>query len=71
MTDEHAQRIIELEIELALQADMLESLSETVARLQHSLDLQQSQLRLLYQRLQDSADVLESGRLSDEVPPHY
>ena len=44
-------RLAELEIQVALQNELLDSLNDTVARLQQSLDLQQAQLRLLYGRL--------------------
>ena len=46
-------RLAELEIQVALQNDLLDSLNDTIARLQQSLDLQQAQLRLLYGRLQE------------------
>ena len=66
------QRVTELEIQLALQQDLLESLNDTVAKLQQKLDLQQGQLRVLYQRLnQDKADADEGYSLADEIPPHY
>ena len=46
-------RLAELEIQVALQNDLLDSLNDTIARLQQVLDLQQAQLRLLYGRLQE------------------
>ena len=58
-------RITELEIQTALQEDLISSLNDTVAKMQQTLDLQQAQLRLLYQRMQDK------GANGDEVPPHY
>lgn len=65
-------RIEELEIESALQAETIQSLSDTIARIQQTLDLQQAQLRLLYQRLPDK---IENGNEpfnpADEIPPHY
>ena len=45
-------RIVELEIQAALQEDLIGSLNDTVAKMQQTLDLQQAQLRLLYQRVQ-------------------
>ena len=66
-------RITELEIQTALQEDLISSLNDTVAKMQHTLDLQQAQLRLLYQRMQDKGanGEREPYSLRDEVPPHY
>ena len=66
-------RITELEIQTALQEDLTSSLNDTVAKMQQTLDLQQAQLRLLYQRMQDKGanGEREPYSLRDEVPPHY
>ena len=66
-------RITELEIQTALQEDLISSLNDTVAKMQQTLDLQQAQLRLLYQRMQDKGanGEREPYSLRDEVPPHY
>ena len=66
-------RITELEIQTALQEDLISSLNDTVAKMQQTLDLQQAQLRLLYQRMQDKGANGERApySLRDEVPPHY
>lgn len=65
-------RIEELEIQSALQEETIQSLSDTIARLQQTLDLQQAQLRLLYQRLPDRADSGgEPFNPASEIPPHY
>ena len=45
--EELEARIIELEIRLALQDELLQSLNDTVAGLRQTTDLQQAQLRLL------------------------
>ena len=65
-------RITELEIQTALQEDLISSLNDTVAKMQQTLDLQQAQLRLLYQRMQDKGanGEREPYSLRDEVPPH-
>lgn len=65
------ERIVELEIRLALQDEMLLSLNDTVAKLRDSLDSQQAQLRLLYRQLQDKAADGRTPTVADEVPPHY
>ncbi|MDF7675314.1 SlyX family protein [Neisseriaceae bacterium ESL0693] len=70
--DDWQKRIEELEIQAVFQEELLQSLSDTVARLQQTLDLQQAQLRLLYQRLPDKNE--QQGELFDpanEIPPHY
>ncbi|UOO82066.1 SlyX family protein [Uruburuella testudinis] len=66
-------RIVELEIQTALQEDLIGSLNDTVAKMQQTLDLQQAQLRLLYQRIQDRSPGAEAGahQPADDVPPHY
>ncbi|EGV35616.1 SlyX family protein [Neisseria weaveri] len=71
--DELEARITELEIQTALQEDLIGSLNDTVAKMQQTLDLQQAQLRLLYQRMQDKAanGGREEYSLKDEIPPHY
>lgn len=71
--EELENRITELEIQTALQADLIDSLSDTVAKMQQALDLQQAQLRLLYQRTQDKTanGEREAYSLRDELPPHY
>ena len=61
--DELEHRITELEIQTALQEDLIGSLNDTVAKMQQTLDLQQAQLRLLYQKMQDKAQT-ESANLT-------
>ena len=71
--EELENRIIELEIRLALQGDLLDSLNATVAKMQDALDLQQAQLRLLYNKIQQQSEGTgdKPYSLADEVPPHY
>ena len=66
-------RITELEIQTALQEDLIGSLNDTIAKMQQALDLQQGQLQLLYQRMQDKGanGEREPYSLRDEIPPHY
>ena len=66
-------RIIELEIRLALQDELVGSLNDTVAKMQNTLDLQQAQLRLLYNKIQQQNKSAgdKPYSLADEVPPHY
>ena len=66
------QRIEELEIQNAFQEETIQSLSDTLARIQQTLDLQQAQLRLLYQRLPDKGgESNEPFNPANEIPPHY
>ncbi|WP_118793016.1 SlyX family protein [Neisseria bergeri] len=66
------RRIVELEIQTALQEDVISGLNAMVAELRQTLDLQQAQLRLLYGKLQDkNSDAQEPYSLRDEIPPHY
>ena len=71
--NEWENRITELEIQIALQDDLIASLSDTIAKMQQTLDLQQAQMRLLYQRMQDKGanGEREPYSLRDEIPPHY
>lgn len=65
-------RITELEIQSALQEDVISGLNAMVAELRQTLDLQQAQLRLLYQKMQDrNPGAQEPYSLRDEIPPHY
>ena len=71
--NELENRIIELEIRLALQDELVGSLNDTVAKMQDALDLQQAQLRLLYNKIQQQSDDERNQpySLADEVPTHY
>ncbi|WII94114.1 SlyX family protein [Kingella negevensis] len=71
--NELEDRIIELEIRVELQDELLQSLNDTVAKMQDALDLQQAQLRVLYDKMQQQSESANSKpySLADEVPPHY
>jgi SlyX protein len=66
-------RLNELEVKIAFQDDLLDSLNSTIARQQQQIDLLQQQLRLVYQQFKaaqpDSGN--DGGSLRDEIPPHY
>ena len=70
MTGEMEARLERLESRLAYQEDLLAELNAGVAALRETLDLQQGQLRLLWQQLQEHGDASPRS-LADEVPPHY
>ena len=69
--NEWEERLVELEIRLALQDELLHSVNDSVAKLNDTLALQQAQLRLLYQRSMDKGQDDKPYRLIDEIPPHY
>ena len=70
MNDTVEERLAQLEIRLAYQEDLLASLNATVVELRAALDLQQGQLRLLWQQLQERGDNAPRSLL-EEIPPHY
>lgn len=64
-------RLNNLEVKLAFQDDLLESLNRIVAEQQQQLDLLQEELCLLYQQLK----VLQPSQINtaaeEPPPPHY
>ncbi|UXY15897.1 SlyX family protein [Chitiniphilus purpureus] len=64
------QRLTDLEIRLAFQDDLLDTLNRTVAQQQQQLDLLQAQLRELYRQLQ-SFEPAAPRAPAEEIPPHY
>lgn len=64
------ERLAQLEIRLAYQEDLLTTLNAAVVELRAALDLQQGQLRLLWQQLQERGDASPRS-LAEEIPPHY
>lgn len=64
-------RINELEIKLAFQEDLLETLNATVARQQQQMDLLQEQFRALYQQVRSAATTAADADPQQEIPPHY
>ena len=71
--EEYEHRLTELEIQTALQEDLINQLNDIVANMQQTLDLQQAQLRLLYQKKNKKSNPTDEKpyNLLDEVPPHY
>lgn len=66
-------RLVELEIRVALQDDLLDELNHTIVKMRETLDLQQEQLRLLYNKMQQNQETHTEKpySLAEEVPPHY
>ncbi len=71
MNNELEDRVVELEIQVALQNDLLDSLNATVAQLSQKNDLLQDQLRLIYRKMTEDEGSSLSKNLADEIPPHY
>lgn len=74
MNKNNEERLVELEIQLAWQNDLLDSLNNTVTQMQRTLDIQQEQLRLLYRRLNEKGEEAKETAVFDpaaEIPPHY
>ncbi len=67
----NSDRLTDLEIKLAFQEDLLDSLNQVVTEQQKMLDLLQGQVRLLYQQL-NSLQPSDIAMASEEAPPpHY
>ncbi len=70
MTDIQEQ-VMSLEIKLAFQDDLVETLNQIVIEQQQQLNLLQKQVQLLYQQLK-SLQPSNLADLAEEVPPpHY
>jgi SlyX protein len=64
-------RLAELEVKLAFQDDLLDTLNLTVTRQQREIDLLQQQLRLLYQQWRSQDPGQDPSAPQHEIPPHY
>ena len=70
MNDIH-EKITNLEIKLAFQEDLVETLNLVIISQQQQLELLQQQFKLLYQQLK-SLQPSNIADVSEEVPPpHY
>jgi SlyX protein len=70
--DNLEERVTELEIRVAMQDELLDSLNQTIARMQNDSDLLQAQLRLMYRKMTEDQSGEDGPRnLADEIPPHY
>jgi len=64
-------RLTDLEIKVAFQEDLIETLNLAVARQQQQIDLLQAQFRALYQQVRASAPTAAESNPQHEIPPHY
>ena len=65
------ERIIELEIKLAYQEDLLESLNNIISEQQQQIHRLENAFTLLHQRQQTLAESIESTEDDNQLPPHY
>jgi SlyX protein len=66
-----ANRIDELESQLAFQDELIDSLNTTVARQGHDILELKHRLGLISERLKEIGDASAGVAAGDEVPPHY
>jgi len=64
-------RLTDLEIKVAFQEDLIETLNLAVARQQQQIDLLQAQFRALFQQVRASASTAAESDPQQEIPPHY
>lgn len=64
-------RLTDLEVKVAFQEDLIETLNLTVARQQQQIDLLQAQFRVLYQQVRAAAPAASESHPQHEIPPHY
>ncbi len=69
-TQQHDQRLTDLETRIAFQEDSIQALSDELYRQQKELDRLQQFCNLMLQRLQDASAAGPMGPV-DEKPPHY
>lgn len=70
MTDIQEQ-VTSLEIKLAFQDDLVETLNQIVIGQQQQLDLLQQQVQLLYQQLKSLQPSNIADLAEEAPPPHY
>ncbi len=70
MTDIQEQ-VMSLEIKLAFQDDLVETLNQIVIGQQQQLDLLQQQVQLLYQQLKSLQPSNIADLAEEAPPPHY
>lgn len=70
MTDIQDQ-VMSLEIKLAFQDDLVETLNQIVIGQQQQLDLLQQQVQLLYQQLKSLQPSNIADLAEEAPPPHY
>lgn len=71
MNHREEERLVNMEIKIAQQEDLLESLNQAVYRQQKKLDELEALCTALAGRIKDMAAASAGQRVLDERPPHY
>jgi SlyX protein len=64
-------RIVDIEIKLARQDDLVDTLNKTVYRQQQKIDELEAVCSALARRLKELRDAATEGGPANEKPPHY
>ncbi|CAG1021682.1 hypothetical protein DOJK_01159 [Patescibacteria group bacterium] len=65
-------RLIELEIKVAYQEDLLQTLNTIVTEQQRQIQRLEATCQLLYERMNSLADAgNRADKIVNEIPPHY
>lgn len=64
-------RLTNLEVKVAFQDDLLESLNQVVASQQRQIDLLQGEVRMLYDQIKTMQPSLTAMAEEEAPPPHY
>lgn len=64
-------RLTNLEVKVAFQDDLLETLNQVVADQQRQIDLLQGEIRVLYDQLKAVQPSLVAMQSEESPPPHY
>lgn len=64
-------RLTNLEVKVAFQDDLLESLNQVVASQQRQIDLLQGEVRMLYDQIKTMQPSLTAMATEEAPPPHY
>lgn len=64
-------RLTNLEVKIAFQDDLLESLNRIVAAQQQQIDLLQEEMRILYEQIKSLSPSQVATSAEEAPPPHY
>ncbi len=70
-TEMSEERLIELEIKVAYQEDLLQTLNTIVSEQQQKIAQLEASSQLLYQRQQTLAENIDGHQQDNQPPPHY
>lgn len=65
------ERIADIEIKLARQEDMVDTLNKTIYQQQKKIDELEALCAALARRVKDMRDTMTEGNPVNEKPPHY